>query len=49
MKLWAMEVGHSHLGGVNQIVGTSIIVGIRIFSIVGGLGFGVGLCRVFGQ
>lgn len=49
MKLWARVVGHSHLAGVNQAVGTSIRVGMRIFSIVGDLGFVGGLFRVFGQ
>lgn len=34
MKLWAKVVGHSHLAGVNQVVGTSMRVGIKIFSIV---------------
>ena len=33
---WAREEGHSHLGGVSQIVGKSISVGRRIFNIVGG-------------
>lgn len=33
-------MGHSHLAGANQVVGMSIRVGMRIFSIVGGLGFG---------
>ena len=32
--LWARVVGQSHLEGVNQVVGTSIRVGMRIFSIV---------------
>lgn len=32
----AVVVVHSHLGEVIQIVGKSIIVGIKIFSIVGG-------------
>lgn len=35
-RLWAVEVVHSHLGEVNQIVGNSIIVGINTFNIVGG-------------
>lgn len=37
------------LVGMAQIVGTSIIVGRRIFSIVEDLGFGVGLSRGCGQ
>ena len=40
-------MAHSFLAGVNQMVGISIIVGIRIFSIVKGLRFGGGLSRVF--
>lgn len=35
-RLCKSEVGHSHLAGDNQAVGTSIRVGIRIFSIVEG-------------
>lgn len=35
-KLWVSEVGHSHLGFENQIVGRSINVGMRIFNIVTG-------------
>lgn len=35
IRLWARADGHSHLGGANQIVGISIIVGMRIFSIGG--------------
>jgi len=31
--------GHSHLTGASQAVGINIRVGIRIFNIVGGLGF----------
>lgn len=33
---WVREEGHSHLEGVSQIVGKSISVGRRIFSIAGG-------------
>lgn len=40
-------MGHSHLAGVNQIVGNSIIVGMRIFNIGEGLGFVSGRSRVF--
>jgi len=36
MRLWARVVGHSHFAGTIQVVGTSISVGIRIFSIVVG-------------
>lgn len=39
IRLWARVVGHSHFRGVNHVVGTSMSVGIRIFSIVGDLGF----------
>lgn len=49
IRLWAKVVGHSHLAGTSQVVGTSISVGIRIFSIATGLGFEGGLCRGFGQ
>lgn len=48
-KLWARVVGQSHFGGVSQAVGMSIIEGIRIFSIVVGLGFVGGPSHVFGQ
>lgn len=34
MRLCVSVVGQSHFGRVSQIVGTSISVGIRIFSIV---------------
>lgn len=33
-RLCSVEVDQSHFGEVNQIVGNSIIVGIKIFSIV---------------
>ena len=33
---WARDDGHSHLGGVSQIVGKSMSVGRSTFSIVGG-------------
>lgn len=36
IRLCISEVGHNHLAGVSQAVGISIIVGIRIFSIVRG-------------
>jgi len=48
MSPWVRDEGHSHFGGVSQIVGNSISVGRRIFSIVRGLGFVGGQCRVFG-
>lgn len=34
-KLWASAVGHNHFGRASQIVGRSMKVGRRIFSIVG--------------
>lgn len=48
-KLWVSEVGHSHLGFENQIVGRSINVGMRIFNIVTGSSFAADLCRGCGQ
>lgn len=39
---------HSHFGEVIQIVGNSIIVGIKIFSIVVGLGLVGDLFHGFG-
>lgn len=36
IRLWIVVVVQSHLGEENQIVGNSIIVGIRTFSIVVG-------------
>lgn len=47
IKLWNVIVVHSHFLLINQVVGISIIVGIRTFNIVVGLGFLGGLCRVF--
>lgn len=47
-KLWAKVVGQSHLGFESQMVGASIRVGIRTFSIVTGLSFGSGRSRGFG-
>ena len=41
-RLWPSVVGQSHLAGTTQVVGTSISVGIKIFSIVRGLGFVIG-------
>lgn len=48
-KLWARVEGQSHLGEESQVVGASIRVGIRIFSIVGGLGFVGGQFHGCGQ
>lgn len=44
-KLCTVAVVHSHFEGDNQIVGNSMIVGIKIFSIVVGLGLVGGLFR----
>jgi len=41
-RLCPRVTGHSHLGGAIQVVGISIRVGIKIFNIAGGLGFGAG-------
>lgn len=49
IRLYERVVDQRCLAGVIQIVGTSIIVGRRIFSIVVDLGFGVGLFRGFEQ
>lgn len=46
-RLCRVVVVQSHFGVENQIVGNSIIVGIKIFSIVKGLRIVVGLFRVF--
>lgn len=42
-------MGHNHLPGTNQVVGTSMRVGSKIFNIVGGLGFVDGRNRGFVQ
>lgn len=42
-------VGHNHFAGASQVVGTSISVGMRIFSIVGGLGSVGGRSRESGR
>lgn len=34
VRLWVSADDHNHLAGVSQIVGMSIIVGVRIISIV---------------
>lgn len=47
-RLCIRVVGQSHLAGVSQVVGMSISVGMRIFSIAVGLGFVGGRFRVFG-
>lgn len=49
MRLCTRVVGQSHLAGAPQAVGISIRVGIRIFSIVRGLGFGVDQFRGCGR
>lgn len=36
VMLWRREVGQSHLGAESQMVGRSMIVGIKIFNIAGG-------------
>merc|ERR1712035_236994 len=46
-RLCRSAVGHNHLAETSQVVGTSMRVGIRIFSIVEGLGFGGDRCRGF--
>lgn len=45
--LCAVIVDHRSFCGVRRAVGMSMAVGIMIFSIVGGLGFGVGLSHGF--
>lgn len=47
-RLWKVVMVQSHFGEESQIVGNSIIVGIRIFSIVVGLRLVGGLSRGFG-
>lgn len=47
-RLLRSEEGHNHLGGVNHAARISMVVGIRIFSIVGGLGFVGDLIRGYG-
>lgn len=49
IRLWRVVVVHSHLGEDNQIVGSSMVVGIRIFSIVRGLRLAGDPCRGFGR
>ena len=48
IRLWDRAADHNHLAGVSQAVGRSMRVGIKIFSIVGGLGFEGGLSHVCG-
>lgn len=47
IRLWQRVVGQSHLSLESQVVGNSISVGIRIFSIVGDLVIEVGRTRGF--
>lgn len=47
IRLWINVEGHSCFGLHSMIVGSNIIVGSRIFNIVEGLGFVVGLNREF--
>lgn len=47
IRLCKVVTGQSHLEGENQIVGNSIIVGIKIFNIVVGLGLVGGLFHGF--
>lgn len=47
VRLWINVEGHSCFGLHSVIVGNNIIVGSRIFSIVKGLGFVVGLNHEF--
>lgn len=42
-RLFKSEEGHSHLGGVSHVASISMVVGIRIFNIVGDLSFVGGL------
>lgn len=35
-RLWVRVMGHNHFEGVHHVTGTSISVGMRIFSIEGG-------------
>lgn len=46
-RLCIRVVGHNHLMGVSQAVGINIVVGMRTFSIGGGLGLGGGQSRGF--
>ena len=48
-RLFSRAEDHNHLAGISQVVGISIIVGRRIFSIVGGLVFVSGHFRGFGR
>lgn len=49
IRLCVRAVGHSHLAGASQVVGTSMSVGIRIFSTVVSSGFVIGRFRVSGR
>lgn len=46
-RLWVEVVIHNHFVGVTHVVGNSMIVGIRIFSIGEDLGFGGGQSHGF--
>lgn len=48
-RLCSRAEGQSHLCGVSQMVGMSIIVGTKTFSTAVGLGFSGGLSRVSGR
>lgn len=48
-RLCTRAEGHTHFAGAIQVVGISIRVGTKTFSIVGGLGFEDGQCRECGQ
>jgi len=48
IRLWPRDEGHNHLGRDSQIVGNSIRVGRRTFSIGEGSGFAGGRCRACG-
>lgn len=47
-RLWRRVVGHSHFEGTSQVVGISIIVGIKIFNIGEGSSFVSDLTHVCG-
>lgn len=47
-RLYVSEEDQSCLVGIAQVVGMSMMVGIRIFSIVGDSGFEDGRCRGYG-
>lgn len=49
IRLCVRVVGHSHFMGVSQIVGMSMMVGIRVFNIGEDLGFVDGLFHGYGR